>query len=115
MIARANAREILAALEEIRVVIFAAVDGRLSVNAAAKLALAAVVEGPVEAAPIERPSARYRRQNAEALVIMAELEGQGRGRSAAVTAARRLADDPHDPTEVERLSQRFRRHRRTRK
>jgi hypothetical protein len=116
MIARANARQILAVEREMHAILVAVVEARLPLGTAAKLLAAAALGGPAEAVPAERPADRYRRENAEALAIMAKQEGRGRGRrSAARTAARDPATDPHDPAEVERLSQRFRRHRRTRK
>lgn len=115
MIARANAREILAIDEAIRTVISDAVARRCPEEIAVARAVAIAISGPTEATPAERPSERRRRQNREALAAMAALEGQGKSRAAASIVARHLATDPSDPAEIWMLAQRFRRLRRSRK
>ena len=110
-----TAAEYLAVEREVRAVIADVITGRCPAEIAVARVVTAVLVGPDEAAPAERPAERNARINASATAIMSELENQGRGRSAAAIAARRLATDAKNPAEIEMLSQRFRRLRRTRK
>jgi hypothetical protein len=107
MIARGNAREIIAVEREVRAILVAHVTGELSLGTAVKLLAAAAVGGSAEAVPAERRAERQAREDAEDLAQMAELESQGRGREAAGIVARQRVDR-YDPGAVESETHRLR-------
>ena len=106
--AAVNAREILAVAAAVRAALNAEVDGR-TIEAEVRRTIAAGIDGPDEAVPVETAAERRERRNRAELAMLDELKGQGREREAVGILARRLVVDPRNPVEIASECRRLRR------